>query len=544
MELRLIDIRNMITIITIITICVIAPSTSLTYPVFGTKRYHRSGSGSTSRSLVNPIPVYAAPVQQQYYDEPNYPASVHEPDAEANYFYLPRSESLNYGLPTYRGEYKPKPFYYAHSPSYSYYDDRNEQLNPLDVLNEEMLQEDQRERQREMPGMGQERWVDTTRQDNKLTDAFLKNLILYNKQLNSHKAREYETANDFEEYEDPNAASATEYYEPIEPATSQTQRSQLYYEPYQVKPQPRQHQRGFDMRNFDNRHSNTDSSATSAEHSHDKDFEDKDVQELKSLANNNKLHKQQQKEQKKQRELVQRQRQLLLQQQEEQQRQLEEHERQQMLRQQILLQQQQGLNQPMYSDYPQDTPSEYDSEPEYDESWINWDKRNVLVVDRKPLEWANKYAILGITKPTAGTDFSTLPPPSSQPQQVVKGQNVGVFDGQKEVVLPRPATPVRHPFTGPVLDMLTHNAVSAQDIEDAQHSSDNGDIVHENNNNKSDASKTVSTGTTTVYDTIKQLLAMEKSLDKSSQESTKMQKRFVTNEEALVRELDGLKRVA
>uniref|UniRef100_A0A182S996 Uncharacterized protein n=1 Tax=Anopheles maculatus TaxID=74869 RepID=A0A182S996_9DIPT len=110
----------------------------------------------------------------------------------------------SYGLPTYRGEYKPTPYYYAHGPSYSYSDD-HESSNPLDDLHEEMLQEDERERARDYYPVGQEQWYESpSRPDS----AFLRNLILYNSQLQNYgrgrqmPPMDMSNEEDFEEYDD------------------------------------------------------------------------------------------------------------------------------------------------------------------------------------------------------------------------------------------------------------------------------------------------------------------------------------------------------
>ncbi|KDR19502.1 uncharacterized protein LOC110829889 [Zootermopsis nevadensis] len=87
--------------------------------------------------------------------------------------------------------------------------------------------------------------------------------------------------------------------------------------------------------------------------------------------------------------------------------------------------------------------------------------------------------------------------------------------GQKEVALLRPPTPVRHPFTAHDMDkMLTRSLPSAH-------------------------------RTSSVYGTIKQLLNMEKELRKETEDDdhSRPQKRFVSNEESLVEELSGLKKL-
>lgn len=534
----------------VIACCLTAPISANPYQVFGTKRYHRSSGNS--RSLVAPAPVAYQPQAQQYYDEPyllpsdSYSAggsgaAVYAPESDNSYYYMPQRESQYYGLPTYRGEYKPKPYYYAHGPSYSYYDDRNEQANPLDDLHEEMQLEDERERQREMPVGAEENWYDNQQRPDKLTNTFLKNLILYNKELAVNKERQFESpapaASDFVDYEDPNTAAVADYYEQLPQEMSRhqlqmQQQEELQQQQLLQKQQQQQYQK--QQRHQQLKHQPQQrKSDIYADGIDSTVVVDKDVQELKSLANKNNQRKTKQereqqraiKQQQKQQKQRERQQQKLLKKQlEEQQRQLLEHERQQQQRMLLLQQQQQQqqlLNQPMYTDYQQDNVAEYDAaEPEYDEtSWINWDRKRSLLIDmepqyqqhqsppqlsdhffgfddRKPVPFPQKTTTFSSSSVTTSSPIigTTIAP---QKQQVLADD--GTYHiGQKEVVLPRPATPVRHPFSAPVLEMLTHNAATTQDEED-----------------RNDALEHVGVKTN-VYDTIKQLLTMDQKLNKVS----------------------------
>uniref|UniRef100_A0A182IZT3 Uncharacterized protein n=1 Tax=Anopheles atroparvus TaxID=41427 RepID=A0A182IZT3_ANOAO len=216
-----------------------ASSVPTSYPVFGTKRYARSNllpssdyggqGGGLPLPLYNlpsaryydtqlppqyfPFAPYQAAASSDYYDDSGYYG-----DSGRGYYYMPQPQHrryqrnneryTSYGLPTYRGEYKPTPYYYAPGPSYSYSDD-HESSNPLDDLHEEMLQEDERERAREYYPVGQEQWYESpSRPDS----AFLRNLILYNQQLQAFgngrgKAQlpplDASNEEDFEEYDDP-----------------------------------------------------------------------------------------------------------------------------------------------------------------------------------------------------------------------------------------------------------------------------------------------------------------------------------------------------
>lgn len=86
-------------------------------------------------------------------------------------------------------------------------------------------------------------------------------------------------------------------------------------------------------------------------------------------------------------------------------------------------------------------------------------------------------------KPSVKSSVSTTTSTTTAP--VTKQIPKSVAGGQKEEVLARPATPVRHPFSAPVLDMMT------KDEEEHKR-------------------------TPSVYDTIKHMLDMEKNLEKVS----------------------------
>lgn len=123
------------TTILILLLGVVAPELcfAFTYPIFGTKRFQRT-------------PQYQVPSPTQYqysqYQAPQY-YPYGSTEMESPYFQAPRHEVGNlFGLPTYHGEYKPTPYYYAHGPSYNYPDDRDTNSNPMDDLHEEMLQEE------------------------------------------------------------------------------------------------------------------------------------------------------------------------------------------------------------------------------------------------------------------------------------------------------------------------------------------------------------------------------------------------------------------
>ncbi|XP_008192531.2 uncharacterized protein LOC103312793 isoform X1 [Tribolium castaneum] len=110
-------------------------------------------------------------------------------------------------------------------------------------------------------------------------------------------------------------------------------------------------------------------------------------------------------------------------------------------------------------------------------------------------------------KPVNKLTTTTPPPPATslEPKRDARGQ--------KEEVLMRPATPVRHPFSSPVLEMMS----------------------------KDDERKR----TPSVYDTIKHMLDMEKSLENkygADEIRPHMKKRIIASEESLTHQLSVLKK--
>lgn len=132
-------------------------------------------------------------------------------------------------------------------------------------------------------------------------------------------------------------------------------------------------------------------------------------------------------------------------------------------------------------------------EDEYDD-WINWDKRSS----------APKKVLPNRKKPTLESK-KTFPkaaqlPVTKQPLTTQKPSTLflsATQNGQKEIVLPRPAAPVKNPFHEPSLDRPIP-VTSTTKIEDSKKQLAN--------------QKPHSSGA--IYDTIKQILRMEEHLDK------------------------------
>lgn len=170
----------------VLLIATVLPSTlSFTYPIYNIANYQRP-----SRASSLPTSYASSSSSSSQYDrsQPSYYngyQTTYDKQPTNNYYGNDRPErEYYYGKPTYHGEYKPTRYYYAREPNYNYYDDHTEaDTNPLDDLHEEMLQEDQRDRQRNWPA-DKAQWFQNTGEPKSLTNNFLKNLMLYNNGIN------------------------------------------------------------------------------------------------------------------------------------------------------------------------------------------------------------------------------------------------------------------------------------------------------------------------------------------------------------------------
>ncbi|XP_053676600.1 uncharacterized protein LOC128726798 [Anopheles nili] len=587
------------------------------YPVFGTKRYARSNliPSSDYGGQAMSLPVYHLP-NVRYYDAPvpaqYFPYAPYHPptssdyyddtgyygDTSKSYYYVPQPQHrryqrnneryTSYGLPTYRGEYKPTPYYYAHGPSYSYTDD-HEPSNPLDDLHEEMLQEDERERARDYYPVGQEQWYESpARQDS----AFLRNLILYNSQLqNFGGARgrplpplDVSNEEDFEEYDD--TEPDYEYDAPLADARSG-------YGSYYGNGYPSEESLGYvPSGGSSSAGRNAFSKLTSFRNSMAKnqiDEDDEEVQELKSLIHQQKgsspgqrlspvlmdkmspfvlkaqqpakapQQYQQSEQNRQQQQLLQRQskqqlqhlqpsqqqwqqEQQLLQQAQLQQAQLQQVQQQQKQQQLQKEQKQQQLLRTLSSDYQQayetdnwqkDSPSynAYDYEgDEYDDSWSHWDRKRNVQPKKATFAGKDTLASPSTTKqPKKTIASSTLAPATVKPATTSKPGN-----GQKEVVLPRPTNP--------------RNLFAAQLI----HAVDETRMELGSPKNTAEGSKLKEAKSSKIYDALKAMMNMRQDQEDADlrqqlehqKQLAHIHKRFVSNEGSLVQQLDGLKRSA
>lgn len=367
-----------------------------------------------------PVPYLSAP-QPLVAEDYNYNSrsSAQNP----NYYYYPRQEyqSQLYGIPTYRGDYQAKPYYFA-QPSYSS-DDRVEATNPLDYLHEEILQENERERSLN-------------------NAAFMQNLALYNKQVDSLKSRQQQLQK-FQELYNLKATNDLDDYDIEQPSDWYDQTSILvdpntfesYKSDYEMMPQASS-QYAYQSRPKPN------------------DYDDEMVKELRDLT---KAHK-------------------------------------------SPVAKDYGASQSRQTygniDWQQDMPQESEdvTEPEYDEDdeWINWDqkrdiqpKKDFALIDAKQTQQSvNKLPDVK-AKPLKPTITTQTPFPSSATENSKLISKL--HKGQKEVVLPRPATPVRRPFTESVMNMVRANS-------------------------DGDGKARKSEQTPPIYKTIKQIIDMEQNL--------------------------------
>lgn len=385
-------------------ICLV-PYYSTAHPIYGTKRYGRSSAGPPNNwgmSSVLHVPSYylqAMPRPHTYppltfYDHVN----PYAPDYDEYYY----PDSLSYPLyyPSYPAARTSDlyqsflPYYYGERAYPGYYD----VVDPIEDIQEEMLQQDQEREQREesLP-IGQETWYETDetapQQGDSLDDvnaAFMKNLMIYN------QAKQYGYDN--------------------HPT------SQAYGQDY--------NDMSIDDWNND-----------------EMGVEDEDVLELKNLNENMKKPAANNKQ-----------------------------ERMRMF--------QQSRRNHKVTSY---NPNNSDNWINYANKRTNNQQRNYLksntVLSKQDLnKMAPQDLIFNPHKPQAlKQDFpstsTNMPPTTAAPA-------ARVFRGQKEVIMMRPATAVRQPFSKPVMKLLAEQGAS------------------ERKRNPS------------VYDTIKHMLQMEKSLEK------------------------------
>lgn len=409
----------------------------------GSQRYNRG-------NVVEPlVPIYPQqPAPQQHYQQPqpqqylsasypqprisedyNYNGRSAIPNPNNNYYYYPRQDYQTplYGIPTYRGDYQPKPYYFA-QPSYSS-DDRIEATNPLDYLHEEILQENERERSMN-------------------NAAFMQNLALYNKQADSLHSRQQQLQQ-LQDLYNLKVMSDPDDYDIEQPSDWYDQTSIL------VDPNTFENYKG----DYDMMPQASSSNQYQQYQSRPSDYDDEMVKELRDLTKQH--HKSSG---------------------------AKEHRTPTKQSTKIYgnynamkLQPASYNNFEWQQDMPQE--SEDVAEPEYeddDDSWINWDQKRDIQPKKQTTSTLNKL-------PEAATSKPSTQAPSTENSKLI----AMLHRGQKEVVLPRPATPVRRPFTEPIMKMMKAN---------------------------SDGKPNKSEPAPPIYKTIKQIIDMEQNLSHVSKE--------------------------
>jgi hypothetical protein len=385
-----------------------------------------SGIGSSSNSYLQP----QAP--SQYLSNPYQPSQQHVVDDynyNRNFYNFPSQQQQQqqqqdyqeplYGYPTFRGDYNPKPYYFA-QPSYMSQDDRLEATNPLDYLQAEIIQENERERN---------------------NAAFLNNLALYNRKLDSLQARQQQIQQ-FENAYNLKPSSEFDDYEMEQPSDWYDQTSIL------VDPGTYESFKG------DSNYLNEPQFQYQQWQPHSSDYDDEMVRELSELkemkqqsrnaAATKKKAKQQQKQQ----------------------------QRKDSYR-----------NLDWQRDMPQTSNNDEEeiSEPEnYDDEWINWGGQKRSIQPKKEIkqEGSSSTAIPSTSTTTISSSSTTTE------KSKLLGKLHAKFNGQKEVVLPRPATPVRKPFSEAVMKSMGGNLLDSQEEQQ----------------------------TPPIYKTIKQIIDMEQNL--------------------------------
>lgn len=319
----------------IVLLAILLPSAlSFPYSIYNMKNRRASrasSSGSTnaggirtSSSINNNKAIYSEPREQYDFDQSAYRSSAGasaadaaEPtyfdnpdtiyDTGADNFYAddesfddrPEREYL-YGKPTYHGEYKPTRYYYARAPSYSYYNDHTESTNPLDDLHEQMLQEDHNRQRNRLSGGKTSataaevtpQWFQNSGQPKSLTSNFMKNLMLYNDEMNDNtKPIDMDTAaaaalpsyvdEEFENLSDQN--EPYDYFDPLKFQHANqfnhygapSLNKQIYYNQNNREDNNNDEQQRVSFKNKNQR--------KPATHNDDDSYEDKDEKDLESL---------------------------------------------------------------------------------------------------------------------------------------------------------------------------------------------------------------------------------------------------------------------
>lgn len=520
--------------------CITVPGYSMNYPIYGTKRYHRAADNPYYNQYYDRQSTIQQPFPQYGYGHHTHPShhqssahnmrlqQMHPPHStydngyvtDNGYYYYPSHEYHAYGMPTYHGDYKPKSIYYAPRPKYSYYDDREITSNPLDDLQEEILQEDEQERQSELlPYNGEEpdaseTWYDEVPQDmpvnneqDDLANNFLHNLMEYNRQVEENQRLQKLRADTIQTEQHP-----VEYDEYLE----------LNPDDYQYEPQGEVN--NFDIEKYRKEMDQYAEIPKKLLTESSTDMDDEDVRQLKSLVQ--KHHHEQPKVQRTKDE--------------------NEHHNEFSLRKSTNNWKQSPAVIANSAQYDIDKTSNHNKYNDYDESsieydddsWINWDRKRSgkRTQFQKSKQSSTTNVALSAPLVKTFTPHSTTVVPSLNQKML----------GQKEVVLPRPATPQRQLFGNPAVELIHNklvdndddssdtiaspssspsslNAIASMSSEASRENKQflvdakknllkNSYHNKQGDNDESNKRSNVKTKTENIYDTIKQLITMEEEL--------------------------------
>lgn len=447
---------------------------SYTYPVFGTKRYGRSGPVHHSAYIPVPIPVarryteYQVPEYDEGYLAPSQPEE-YEYNAYDKYPFVPYYN------------YYPRDYYHEKSDrrnadNYGYFEEEAPN-DPIDDLQEEMMQDDRGKDD----AYGQETWFEggNPRYENnaEANAAFLQNLIIAQMYQDAAASAAVNAGNP-SRY----AAAFPFVYTPVAPNEDYDDRNWLYGVPTTGIDEKEKAQQYF------------------------KNGEDEEVKELESLRKKNKQKQNKQKDGSKKKNKNKNQKNKI--------------EQTDISNDEFLAELKNRRNRKNYVDERGDliinkknivnpTDVKYDS-------W-NLGKVSLKSYPDSPKEGLGKLVTSKPLKmngfnfsdrknrievPTTIAATTTTTTTTSTPSTTTTERPISF--GQKEVVLPRPANPVRRPYSERMSLRSTHQP--------------------------------------SVYDTIKQLLSMEEDVRQGG--ISRPQKRFVLSEDQLTAELNGLKKLA
>lgn len=289
-------------------------------------------------------------------------SSVLSDEYNSGSYYYPRQQAdyqqPQYGIPTYRGDYQQKPYYFAAQPSYSSADDDHyETTNPLDYLHEEILEENERERT--------------------MNNAqFLQNLALYNKHVDSLKERQ-DQIQKMQDMYNLRSSEVDDYNNMIDSPNDWYDQTSIIVDP----------------ETYESIRSNYNQRSPAVD-------DDEIVKELQGLSKQN-------------------------------------HRKS-------------SSSLPKFkNEYQHDYPNDQEMEDEEDDTWINWSKKRSIQPKKNTVQLSkNKISSSSTQSPMANSLTTTM---SSIATSTIKLLSKIKGAGQKEVVLPRPASPVRKPFSDSVM---------------------------------------------------------------------------------------------